>query len=188
MSHRRGLWAWVGWSLRRAAVGRRYSAAVLSWMNDHQAWLWAAGVASVVVFLVSLILVPIVVARIPADYFAHETRPPGLWADRHHLLRWTIRIGKNVLGALLILAGLAMLVLPGQGLLTMIVGFLMLDFPGKYRLEKRMVRIGWVGRAIGWLRRRRGVGALLVEGEGEGEEKAQRHGGTEARRGGRRGA
>ena len=53
------------------------------------------------------------------------------------------------------LAGIAMLVLPGQGLLTLLVGFLLIDFPGKYRFEKWLVARRWVLQPINWLRLRR---------------------------------
>ena len=59
---------------------------------------------------------------------------------------------KNLAGAVLVLAGLAMLVLPGQGLLTIVVGLLFLDFPGKRSLELRLVRHPPVLRTINWLR------------------------------------
>lgn len=58
------------------------------------------------------------------------------------------------------LAGLAMLALPGQGLLTLLLGFLMIDLPGKYRFEKWLVRRRWVHRPINWMRRSRGREAL----------------------------
>ena len=136
---------------------------MIRWFDSHESVLWTAGIASVVVFLASLILVPIVVARIPADYFAHARRPPGLWSRRAWLLRWAIRIGKNALGGMLILAGVAMLVLPGQGLLTIMVGVLLLDIPGKYRVEKRVVRVRHVRRGLNWLRKRAGAEAFVLD-------------------------
>ncbi len=156
---------------KRGPAAPPYSGRVLGWMEEHQAWLWAAGVASLVIIVASAVALPSVVARIPADYFAHPHRPLGLWERRTgahwRALRWTIRIGKNVLGVLMMLAGAAMLFLPGQGLLTIVVGFLLIDFPGKYGLEKRLVRIGWVRRGIDWLRRRRGAEGLVVEKHAE---------------------
>jgi len=137
--------------------------AALGWLDDHQGWLWAAMTVSAVVFLASVVLVPAVVARIPADYFAPRRRPPGLWTDRLAGPRWMILIGKNVLGAMLIVTGVAMLVLPGQGLLTLAVGVLLLDLPGKYAAEKRLVRVRAVRRAIDWLRVRRGADPIVVE-------------------------
>lgn len=149
---------------------------MIKWFETHEWVMAGASVASILIFLVSVILVPLVAARIPADYFAHERRPPGLWAQRQWPLRWAIRLGKNALGAALILAGLAMLVLPGQGLLTIIVGLLLLDIPGKYRVEKRLVRMKRVRAGLNWLRRRAGADALVVEPRDGGGSSPQRGG------------
>jgi hypothetical protein len=124
------------------------------WTLDHQVILWTLGAASVVVFLGSLLVMPAIAVRIRADYFTHDERPPSRWADQHPLVRQMLRIGKNALGYVFVLAGIAMLVLPGQGLLTLLVGFLMVDFPGKYRFEKWLVGRRYVLRPINWLRRR----------------------------------
>ena len=136
---------------------------MLEWMQDHQAILWTLSAASLVTFFASLILVPVLVVRIPPDYFTHRVRPRSRWADQHPLIRLTLRVGKNVLGGLFVLAGIAMLVLPGQGLLTMLIGFLMLDGPGKYRFEKWLIARPFVRRPINWLRARAGHAPLEVE-------------------------
>jgi len=60
---------------------------------------------------------------------------------------------KKLLGLVFLLGGLAMLVLPGRVLLTLLVALVLLDFPGKYRLEKRLVRSPRVVSGINWLRR-----------------------------------
>lgn len=104
--------------------------------------------------MASLIFIPLAVVRIPPDYFAHSTRPPGLGIDRHPVVRAAHRLGKNALGLAFIVMGVAMLVLPGQGLLTILIGVLLLDFPGKYRFEKWLVSRPGLLRAINWLRRR----------------------------------
>ena len=63
---------------------------------------------------------------------------------------------KNLLGALLVVLGLVMLVTPGQGLLTLLAGLLLMNFPGKYRLECWVVLRPGVLRALNWLRGRGG--------------------------------
>jgi len=59
---------------------------------------------------------------------------------------------KNGLGLVFLIAGIAMLVLPGQGLLTMLLGILFLDFPGKDRLEQKLIRQPHILKAINALR------------------------------------
>jgi len=130
--------------------------AALDWAGENEGVLVAMGVGSLVMFFGSLAALPWVVGRLPADYFAHERRPPSLWADRPAWARWSLRIGKNALGVVLILGGIIMLAAPGQGLLTIAVGLVLLDFPGKYRLERRAGSRPRGGRALNWLRRRRG--------------------------------
>ena len=71
-------------------------------------------------------------------------------------------IGKNVLGAIFVVAGLIMLVLPGQGIFTILIGIMLLDFPGKYRLERWIVARRPVLQSINWLRQRAGRAALVL--------------------------
>ena len=61
-----------------------------------------------------------------------------------------------ILGLLLVAAGLAMLFLPGQGLLTVLIGVCVMDFPGKRGLLQRLVRGPKVQGALNWIRRKRG--------------------------------
>ena len=95
-------------------------------------------VASVVGFIGSLIAIPLILVRLPPDYF--DTRTPRHWMKDHHpLLRLLGLVAKNVVGIVLLLAGFAMLFLPGQGLLTMLIGISLMDFPRKRQLEAKMV-------------------------------------------------
>jgi archaellum biogenesis protein FlaJ (TadC family) len=128
---------------------------MLDFAEEHQTLLYILGGASIALFIATLIFVPALLVRIPPDYFAHEHRPPSRWADQNRAVRLAIMIARNILGAVLILAGLAMLLLPGQGLLTVLVGIMTLDIPGKYRFEKWIISRKGVLKAINWLRKRR---------------------------------
>jgi hypothetical protein len=124
------------------------------WITDNQTLLiWIAGV-SVVLFVGTLGAIPWMLRSIPADYFTHRRRPPSRFAHHHPVLRWTIRILRAILALICLAAGVAMLVLPGQGLLTLLVGFLLLEFPGKYRLEKWLIGQPRMLRAVNALRRK----------------------------------
>jgi len=125
------------------------------WVTDNQQIFLIMGIASVVIFFTSLMIMPALIVRIPTDYFTHQERPPGRWATAHPAVRLAILIGKNLFGAMLVLGGLAMLVLPGQGLLTIFAGVVLLDFPRKYAFERWLVGRRWVHRPVNWLRRKR---------------------------------
>lgn len=131
------------------------------WIEDHQAALyWLAGV-SLALFVLTIVLAPVLLSQIPADYFTHHRRPPGRFDHLPKPARIALAVAKNAAGVLFILAGLAMLVLPGQGFLTLLIGFFMVDFPGKYRAERWLVSRPRVLKPINWLRRRRGVSPLM---------------------------
>ena len=137
-----------------------------TWLDQNAVLLTALTVASVVVFVGSLFAAPIIVARIPADYFTHDRRPPGRWASRHPAVRAVVWAIKNTFGVALMAAGLAMLFTPGQGLLTLLVGFMLINFPGKYRLEKWLISRRRVLRLINWIRRRKGMPPMMASGAG----------------------
>jgi archaellum biogenesis protein FlaJ (TadC family) len=134
-----------------------------SWLAANQALLGWLTVASIATFLVSLATLPWLVARIPADYFAHRKRHATPLKQRHPLIRLLLLIGKNLLGAILLAGGLLMLFVPGQGLLTMAMGLLLLDYPGKYALERRIARQHTVLAGLNWLRAKAGATPLVID-------------------------
>ena len=120
------------------------------WTQQHAALIVTL---SLVVFFASLIVIPILLARIPADYFLHSRRQSPL-ARLHPALRIVALIVKNGVGGLLVLAGIVMLFTPGQGLLSIFIGITLLDLPGKRRLELSLVSRPHVLKAINWIRRK----------------------------------
>lgn len=112
---------------------------------------WIA-LGSVVILIASALALPWLVAWMPEDYFVSEKRPPSRFAGRHPAVRILVFVARNLFGAILILAGLAMLFLPGQGLLTIAAGMLLVDFPYKHQIERRIVGNEKVWRSINWLR------------------------------------
>lgn len=137
-------------------------------------WVIAASVA---MFVGGLLLMPVVALRIPSDYFLGERPPLASMQGSHPALRALVLLVKNVVGLILLAAGISMLVLPGQGLLTIFVALMLLDFPGKRRIELRVVRTGGVLRAINWIRERRGRPALRLP-----ERRRRRRGGPRRKR------
>ena len=114
------------------------------------------GLLSVVTFVGSLIAVPWLIGRMRADYFLTHWQTVQARHRRHPALALTVFLARNTLGLLLVAAGLAMLFLPGQGLLTVLIGVCVMDFPGKRGLLQRLVRGPKVQGALNWIRRKRG--------------------------------
>lgn len=128
-----------------------------------QSVLIAVGLFAVT-FSISLAIVAVIMVKIPRDYF-HKDRPRELWADRHPAVRFLGAFGKNILGVVLVVLGILMSVpgVPGQGILTILLGVMLLDFPGKRTLEHKLVSRPQVLNAINKLRHRFGKPSLVLE-------------------------
>ena len=129
---------------------------LLGWEWDGTVFCWGAIAIALGIALSTAVLVVVFVA-LPADYL-HGPRVPSLWAKRHPTLRWIVWIAKNLAAIILIILGvfLSLPGVPGQGLLTILVGVFLLDFPGKERIEKQLVTRPAVLRTINRLRARFG--------------------------------
>ncbi len=118
-------------------------------------------VLSVVFFVGSLIAIPFILVRLPTDFF--DTRVPRRWMEDHHpVLRLLGHIVKNVIGAIFLFVGFLMLFLPGQGILTMLIGVTMLDFPGKRKMEAKMIGQPAVLSTINNMRQKFGQPPLTI--------------------------
>ena len=126
------------------------------WINENGALLGWLGLASLITFIASLIIIPILIARIPSDYFSDRQRHVSRSQRLHPFLFAALIAIKNLLGVVLILGGILMLVLPGQGLLTILIGVTLTDFPGKYAMERRLVSQPSIFNAINWIRAKAG--------------------------------
>lgn len=140
---------------------------MVKWIRSHKTTIWWMSGASILIFIAALIVVPLLAARIPSDYFAHRRRQRKRAAHQHPVVRGGLLIGKNLLGYVLIAAGIIMLALPGPGVLTTLVGIMLLNFPGKYRLERWMVTRPPVLRSINKLRQRAGRPPLFLKGNSD---------------------
>ena len=126
------------------------------WINENGFILGWLGVLSVVMFIGTLMIIPVLVARIPVDYFVDPKRHISRTRRMHPVIYVILLLVKNLIGVILILAGIVMLALPGQGVLTVLIGISLTNFPGKYALERKLVSQPSVFNAINWLRKRSG--------------------------------
>ena len=123
--------------------------------------LWTFGL-SLGLFVGSLVAMPVLLARLRADYFARPGAAEGGWLRRHPVTRIALLAVKNLLGLVLLAAGLAMMVLPGQGIITILIALTLLNFPGRRRLELHLTRQRHVRSAVDWIRRRAGSPPLII--------------------------
>lgn len=139
---------------------------LLQWLETHPAVLGWLGALSLATFAGSLLALPFIAARLPADYFHHRHREHHYEAYADPGAHFMLVVFKNLLGFIIILAGVVMLVLPGQGLLTILIGLVVMDFPGKYTLECWLVSRPAVFRGVNWLRAKAGSPPLEAPGRG----------------------
>ena len=120
-------------------------------MYSNEALGWMVGI-SAVMFIASLIALPLLVMNIPTDYLTRREPRPSRFEGQHPAVILTVRVLKNVLGAVLLIVGLVMLFTPGQGLLAIVVAVSLLDIPGKRAMEQRVIGHPKVLHAINALR------------------------------------
>lgn len=119
--------------------------------NHENLFLWLT-IASIIGFIASIILIPWMVTKIPSDYFSHPKRQKDIWDNQPQIMRLIFIFLKNILGAILVIGGIAMLVLPGQEIFTIIIGLFIMDFPSKYKVEIWIIKHPSVLRFINKLR------------------------------------
>lgn len=122
----------------------------------------AAAFFFVVSFLASILVVGIVLVKIPENYFSSHYQADFL-PNASWLTRWGAVIAKNVIGFLLVLAGIVMLIGPGQGILTILIGLILMDIPGKRPLEARIIKRPIILSAANDLRARYNKAPLLMD-------------------------
>ncbi|MBL4728169.1 MAG: hypothetical protein JKY40_02220 [Gammaproteobacteria bacterium] len=135
---------------------------MLLYIQENENVLLILGIVSVVSFLATLIIIPWVVLRIPADYFSKPRRVSLVSSSAHPSLKIVVFIVKNLFGVAVMLLGIAMLVLPGQGLLTILIGMVLIDFPRKYRFQRWLISREPVFKSANWLREKGGKKPLIV--------------------------
>lgn len=136
---------------------------VLGWVARHPGVTSVAFALTLVTAVTTLIVAPVLVARMPAS--ALDDPPPDAWRGRHSALGLGVIVTKNALGAVLVLSGVLLLALPGQGLVTIALGLMLLSIPGKRRLARRILGSPRIRRRVNRLRGRAGAAPLVFTPE-----------------------
>lgn len=135
----------------------------LSWLLRAQTdLLWGAVIVGSS-FLLSIAFVVVVVTRLPQDYFLASRATAQAPTSRG--ARIALWLARNVAGMLLIAAGVVMSIpgVPGQGILTILIGVMLMDLPGKRALQRMIVRRRPVLRSVNRIRARFGKPELRVD-------------------------
>ena len=128
--------------------------ALIVWFSNHPGILITLGVSSVFIFILSIAGISWFVAQIPDDYFLSTKRQRTKWGQEKPILRLLFLLVKNIVGIFLIFAGLLMIILPGQGFLTIVTGLLLINYPGKFKLEQKIVAMPSIFKALNWIRKK----------------------------------
>lgn len=132
----------------------------LIFLHDYGLWL---AIASFIMFVISIASIPFILARIPVDYFTITGHQRLRQQKKHQHLALQLMMAciKNLLGALLISIGIVMLFTPGQGLLSILIGLMIMNYPGKFRLECSIIRKPLIFDAINSMRKKKNSPPLL---------------------------
>jgi hypothetical protein len=115
--------------------------------------LFWISIGSGIALLLTAIAIPIVIVKLPTDYLVNDQKKS--WLDAQPVVvRAVLRVGKNLFGVVLVLLGIIMLVLPGQGVLSIILGLSLVDFPGRLALQCKLIRRPKVIDSINWIRKK----------------------------------
>jgi hypothetical protein len=104
------------------------------------------------------IVMSYIITKMDKHYFIRRQPSKIDVFSPHHLtfiysnLTKLLKIVKIIIGMCLLLIGLVMLVLPGQGLITILIAFSLLPFPGKNKLEQNILSRKSVRSSLNWIR------------------------------------
>ena len=123
-------------------------------IEENSVLFMAMSCISLATFLGSIVAVPWIVCKMPADYFLQK---------RPNRVRLLMLIVRNCMGFVFVAAGILMLVTPGQGLLTIFVGLLIMSYPGKIKIERRILMVRGLRRALNWVRKKQGCSPMIFD-------------------------
>ena len=118
---------------------------------------------SFAVLIISALSIGYFIKQIPHDYFLNDKRGVSDYKSKNPIF-WIITLAlKNIFGYCLIIGGILMLVLPGQGLLTIFVGLMLSDYPGKFKLERRIIKTRLILKTINWYRIKSNIPPIIFK-------------------------
>ena len=129
--------------------------------HNRSILIWLTS-TSILTFFGTILLVPVLLIRMSADYFVKTERTP--LTERHHpVVRILALLIKNLIGVIFLIAGFIMLFIPGQGLLTIFIGITLINFPGKRKMERKLILHPKILPVINSIRQKAGKQPLIIE-------------------------
>jgi len=108
---------------------------------------------SIILFFATLLLIFLVIWWLPADYFiSNSSHLSSL--EQNPALSKILFLVRNIIGVILIILGIIMLVLPGQGVLTIVIGLILVDFPKKKEFINKLIASKSVQKSLNYLRKK----------------------------------
>ena len=137
-----------------------YANMFYEFLSDYKIYLVWLGTLSFVIFIFSLLTIKWLVALIPSDYFIQKNNSE--FRSNYPIFWLASIIIKNLIGYTLIIGGILMLVLPGQGLFTIFIGLMLSNYPGKFYIERKFIAIPSVLKTINWLRKKSNTPSIRI--------------------------
>ena len=130
-----------------------------AFLKNNEVILFWISILSILFFFISLLFIKTIILKIPDDYFI---RKKNLFISENIYLSILYLFIKNIIGIIFLIGGVMMLVLPGQGILTIIIALMLLDFPGKKYFEGKIIKSKPVLKSINWVRKKSNKAPLRV--------------------------
>ena len=125
---------------------------IIKWLKGNILISVIISILSFLTFLGTIFIIPVIVVFLPTDYFIKYGYRHNYLFKKHPVFRYIVLIIKNIFGIFFLLLGIILLFLPGQGILTIFAGILLLDFPKKKALIIYFIKKEKVHKAINKLR------------------------------------
>lgn len=126
----------------------------IGFITENKDVLLLLTIITLITFITSLIVIPYIIINLSPNYFLLKKQ--SMYEYKHPFFRYLVLIVKNILGYILFLLGIVMLFIPGQGLLSMALGILLMNFPGKKNVERKFFSNKKVNNVINLIRRKFG--------------------------------
>jgi len=123
---------------------------LLTWLSEYRLFVSVLAGASILLLASTVLATPWLVAKLPADYLL--AKQTGKISGS--LTRWLVNVLRCVVGTALILLGIIMMITPGPGIIVLLLGISVTQFPGKQRLLVHVATRPSVFRSLNWMRQR----------------------------------